>query len=116
MTREQPSKSSSKSVVDRRPARGQFVCTVAGNVPLCREHYRLVLRVDHFPATRPGQFIQISCRDLHEDYAREVERDLGDWDNGPEHGVELRGPLALLGRPFSLAGRREVSGGGVVDV
>jgi len=103
--------------MDHKPAaRGQFVCTVAGNVPLCREHFRLVLRVDRFPPTRPGQFIQISCRDLHLDYAREVERDFGDWKSGPEHGMELRGPLALLRRPFSLAGRRDVSGAVELDI
>jgi dihydroorotate dehydrogenase electron transfer subunit len=114
---EQPSHQPSHSAIEtKRPSRGQFVCTVAANVPLCREHYRLVLRVDQFPPTRPGQFIQISCRDLHDDYSREVERDFGDWKSGAEHGVELRGPLALLRRPFSLAGRRDTSGGVELDI
>ena len=34
--------------------RGQFTATVAANVPLCREHFRLTLRLDHFPPTEPG--------------------------------------------------------------
>ncbi len=114
---EQLSHQPSQSAFDtKRPGRGQFVCTVSANVPLCREHFRLVLKVDRFPPTRAGQFIQISCRDLHEDFAREMERDFGDWESGPEHGMELRGPLALLRRPFSLAGRRNTSGGVELDI
>src|SRR5438477_3280890 len=115
--REQPTPSSSSFGNETKPpSRGQFVCTVAANVPLCREHYRLVLRLDRFGATRPGQFIQISCRDLHEDYAREREWNFDDWRHAPEHGVELLGPLALLRRPFSLAGRRDTSGGVELDI
>jgi len=114
---EQPSRHPSTSPVnDKRPSRGQFICAVAANVPLCREHYRLVLRLDHFPATKAGQFIQISCRDLHADYAREVEWDFGEWRAAEEHGAEMRGPLALLRRPFSLAGRRDTSGGVELDI
>src|SRR3954453_22403401 len=61
----------------QRP-RGQFVSEVLQNIPICREHYRLALRVDDgFAATEPGQFVQIAC-----------------------------GPDAFLRRPFSLAGRR----------
>src|SRR3954465_11209495 len=106
---EQPSQIPSPSTLEiKRPTRGQFVSTVAANIPLCREHYRLVLSVPQFPATKPGQFIQISCRNLHEDYARELEWDLSDWRDAAEHGSELAGPLALLRRPFSLAGRRDV--------
>jgi len=32
------------------PTRDQFLSTVLANTPLCREHYRLVLRV---PISRP---------------------------------------------------------------
>ena len=68
------------------PARGQFVSRVLANIPLCREHFRLVLGVDSsFPETQPGEFIQVACRDLDADY------------NGT--------PGAFLRRPFSLAGR-----------
>jgi len=79
--------------------KGQFLANVAANVPLCREHFRLILLVDRFPATKPGQFIQISCREVGEEI-------VGDDDG---HGEELIGPVAMLRRPFSLAGRRDTS-------
>ncbi len=96
-------------------ARNQFLARVQANVPLCREHYRLVLLVEDFPATAPGQFIQISCRDVRgEDYAeRELEWVPPALPRPDEHARELAGPVALLRRPFSLAGRRDVTGVGV---
>src|SRR5689334_1238487 len=113
---QQPSHQPSPTIEMKRPNRGQFVCTVAANIPLCREHYRLVLRLGQFPASRPGQFIQISCRNLHDDYAREMEWNWDDCRHAPEHGPELLGPLAMLRRPFSLAGRRDVAGGVELDI
>ncbi|MDB5355771.1 MAG: pyrK [Phycisphaerales bacterium] len=96
--------------------RDQFVCTVVANVPLCREHYRLVLGLLDFPATDPGQFIQISCRDLDVEYSPEREVD---WQPGRKldvRGQELMTPLAMLRRPFSLAGRRDTSDGVELDI
>jgi dihydroorotate dehydrogenase electron transfer subunit len=96
--------------------RDQFVCTVVANVPLCREHYRLVLGLRDFPATDPGQFIQISCRDLDVEYSPEREVD---WQPGRKldvRGEELMTPLAMLRRPFSLAGRRDTSEGVELDI
>jgi dihydroorotate dehydrogenase electron transfer subunit len=98
--------------------RDQFLATVEANVALCREHYRLVLRVDRFPPTEPGQFIQISCRDVNEDHLERVvewidPRALPRLD---EHARELVAPLALLRRPFSLAGRRDGEGGVELDI
>src|SRR5688500_3324036 len=90
-------------------ARNQFASTVAVNVPLCQEHYRLVLRLPKFPATEPGQFIQIACRDLG-DEQREYECEI-DWQLGTPLKVcttDLAAPMALLRRPFSLAGRRDL--------
>src|SRR5688572_11802833 len=90
-------------------ARNQFASTVAVNVPLCQEHYRLVLRLPKFPATEPGQFIQIACRDLG-DEQREYECEV-DWQLGTPLEVcttDLAAPTALLRRPFSLAGRRDL--------
>jgi dihydroorotate dehydrogenase electron transfer subunit len=79
---------------------------VLANIPLCREHYRLVLGLPSFPATEPGQFVQVSCRDMTVDYSPDTELE---WRDGqpPDdpRGVELMSPLALLRRPFSLAGR-----------
>lgn len=85
--------------------RGQFAATVVENTFLCREHYRLVLRVPSFPPTAPGQFIQVSCRSEEANVSPEVEVD---WQPGQPLGVEgqeMMAPLALLRRPFSLAGR-----------
>ena len=96
--------------------RGQFAARVAANLPLCREHFRLVLRLEQFPATRPGQFIQIACRDLDSDYGAMPEFD---WQPGvvpPDSALELEGPLALLRRPFSLAGRRDTPAGVELDI
>ena len=87
-------------------SRDQFVCRVAANVPLCRAHYRLVLVVDGFPPTDPGQFVQVSCRDLDVNYNPEREREWSIARTADDTlGVELASPLAFLRRPFSLAGR-----------
>lgn len=95
--------------------KGQFTAAVAANIPLCREHYRLVLTLPRFAATRAGQFIQIECAPEISDPAGE---DL-QWPDGawPEaHGAELREPVALLRRPFSLAGRRDLPGRVELDI
>ena len=69
-------------------AREQFIASVQANVPLCREHYRLVLRVDDFPATEPGQFIQISCRDVNgERYQADHEIDSTTRPSAPERAT-----------------------------
>ena len=96
--------------------RDQYVSTVRANVPLCSEHYRLVLQLPEFPPTEPGQFIQISCRDLDVEYGPEhevVEQD-GRWPKAT--GVELQSPLAVLRRPFSLASRRDRDGHVELDI
>ncbi|MEZ0265102.1 MAG: dihydroorotate dehydrogenase electron transfer subunit [Phycisphaerae bacterium] len=99
-----------------RTGRDQYPATVVENVNLCREHWRLVLRIPKFPATRPGQFVQVACRDTGVDYSAEREID---WQEGtpigPE-GQELMGRLAFLRRPFSLAGRRDTAGGVEIDL
>lgn len=87
--------------------RDQYPSKVIENSFLCREHYRLVLEFPQFPPTEPGQFVQVACRDMGLDYAREMLRD---WQAGPppaDVGLELAHPLAFLRRPFSLAGRRD---------
>ena len=95
------------------PGRNQFVATVIENVTLCRGHYRLSLLLDSFPHTRPGQFIQVACRDLSADYSPEHEANwLADRPLDVA-GRELMSPLAFLRRPFSLAGRRNRADGRV---
>jgi dihydroorotate dehydrogenase electron transfer subunit len=94
--------------------RGQFTASVAENSFLCREHYRLVLRLPFFPSTEPGQFLQVSCRSDEANASPEIE---ADWQPGMKldlESVELGGPLALLRRPFSLAARKD--GDGYVDL
>jgi dihydroorotate dehydrogenase electron transfer subunit len=87
--------------------RGSFTAIVRQNVPLCREHFRLVLELGSFPQTSPGQFVQLSCRDVN------LESDVGEeseWtDERPlkVNDEELSHPVAMLRRPFSLAGRRD---------
>jgi dihydroorotate dehydrogenase electron transfer subunit len=97
-------------------ARGQFVSRVQANVPLCRDHYRLVLSVPEFPPTEPGQFVQVSCRNVDESAL--VEREL-EWSTDRPLALSLDTlltPGAMLRRPFSLAGRRDVAGGVELDI
>jgi dihydroorotate dehydrogenase electron transfer subunit len=95
-----------------RTAPNQFTAKVVANSRLCRDHYRLVLDVPNLGPTDPGQFIQISGFDppkLH------VEPPEVLWSPGTAvqfHDPELTEPLALLRRPFSLAGRR----GDLIDI
>lgn len=78
-------------------ARGQWICRVSENVSLCREHFRLGLKLASFPPTEAGQFIQIACRPVIEcsDAADDALADAS----------------AMLRRPFSLAGRRDGADG-----
>jgi dihydroorotate dehydrogenase electron transfer subunit len=101
----------SNPAVSPSTVRGQFASTVIANIPLCREHYRLVLRAPSFPPTRPGQFIQISCRDAADNHNPELEFD---WPTDGEVisvAQEFENPLAFLRRPFSLAGREDSHAG-----
>jgi dihydroorotate dehydrogenase electron transfer subunit len=84
---------------------------VAENAFLCLEHYRLVIRLPDFPQTEPGQFVQLSCRDMDHEYS--LEREI-DWCEGQPLdpiGQELMDRCAYLRRPFSLAGRRDTADG-----
>ena len=68
--------------------RGIFLSHVTQRKTLCREHFELVLRLDHFPDCAPGQFVQILCRDP----------------------ADLRpSTSAMLRRPFSVGGLRRES-------
>lgn len=95
--------------------RGQFVASVLSNHSLCREHYRLTLRLAGFPPSRPGQFVQVACR--FEDAAR-LEHGF-EWSPGARvvvEGEEFRDIGAFLRRPFSIAGRRDVDGATEIDL
>jgi dihydroorotate dehydrogenase electron transfer subunit len=86
------------------------------------------LSLPGFPATSPGHFIQIACRDVEgEDFGAgdiapldsscdlpELAPHEFDWQPGQKldiHDSELRGRVAMIRRPFSLAGRRDLTGG-----
>jgi dihydroorotate dehydrogenase electron transfer subunit len=89
-----------------RAGANQFIATVAANDQICRDHHRLALKSTEFPSTKPGQFIQISCRDVD---SEEIQSRETEWTQGNCIKVgdpDLVQPLATLRRPFSLAGRR----------
>jgi dihydroorotate dehydrogenase electron transfer subunit len=94
-------------------ARGTFTAIVAANVPLCREHHRLTLRLDRFPPTEPGQFVQVACADPPDADAepRSWDASTGQWPDVAD--ADLLERRATLRRPFSLAGRRDLDDGGV---
>lgn len=98
-------------------AKGIFGGIVVSNEAICREHYRLVIRLAQFPPSVPGQFVQIGCSDIEVEPPpeREVE-----WDEGRSlpalRAPELAAPAALLRRPFSLGGRRDTHAGVELDI
>ncbi len=113
-----------QAIVDAVGRRARFDATVVSNRVLCREHFLLRVHVPRepnpFPATRPGQFIQLGCRtpdsaiDMNELAGGELE-----WspDRPPRPTQpELCHPLAMLRRPFSLAGRADDDTGTTLDV
>jgi dihydroorotate dehydrogenase electron transfer subunit len=95
-----------------------FSSHVVASERICREHYRLTLRVMGFPPTLPGQFVQIECGDRN----RYIEPCEIEWreDALPvlSHGPDDPdwGAGAFLRRPFSLAGRRDVGGGTELEI
>jgi len=99
----------------RTSQRGVFVADVIANDAVCDAHYLLSLAVDSFPATRPGQFIQVQCRPVSDHVSdRPVV-----WRPGEPpvfKQPELTKKEPMLRRPFSLAGRREQAGLTVLDV
>lgn len=96
--------------------RGQFVGRVVQNQPLCREHFKLVLALDHFPPTEPGQFIQIACNEITQTSNDALDLD---WSPGQRSSIAERTllqPVAVLRRPFSLAGRNSADGKVLLEV
>ena len=96
--------------------RAQWTAEVVENRPLCREHFRLVLRVNGFAADATGA-IHSDC--LPRSSGRRgagFEAQFERAERGWPHGAELGKPMALLRRPFSLAGRRDGPGGVELDI
>jgi dihydroorotate dehydrogenase electron transfer subunit len=96
--------------------RGQFTAVVVSNTPLCREHHRLTLRMGSFPATEPGQFVQVLCRDLPDEDAEPWVFEWAPGDRLEVADADLLGRRATLRRPFSLAGRRDSADGVEIDL
>src|SRR5947207_1100498 len=93
------------------PSRRQLTAIVSENKPLCREHFRLTLRLADYPKTQPGQFVQLACRDLERDESAIA------FDRPADHPPnETFVRTAYLRRPFSLAGRRDTRQGVELDV
>lgn len=95
--------------------RGQFVATVLANDALCDEHFLLRLHVPGLLPTRPGQFVQLQCRHMND----QVDLRETSWppDQPPRLSQpELTNREPFLRRPISLAGRRDVPGGGELEL
>ncbi|QOJ14968.1 MAG: hypothetical protein HRU75_10070 [Planctomycetia bacterium] len=77
---------------------------------ICREHVRIEAELDGFPASAPGQFLQIQCHDSDDPAARLIE-----WTDMPRTGsaggVASADETAWLRRPFSIADRRDAPDG-----
>ena len=97
-------------------ARSQFVADVLTNRPLCKDHYRLTLLLPDFPSSGPGQFVQVACRDPLAEFSTTHEITWTPGDQVPIEGIELRAPLSLLRKPFSLAARRDLPNQGGVEL
>lgn len=106
-------------------SRGRFDAVVELNQLVCREHFRLRLRVSKsgsnvvFPPTRPGQFIQLGCRPPGSEQSPDLTGGEVEWsaERPPRPSQpELCGPSALLRRPFSFAGRGDDERGSWVEV
>jgi len=90
--------------------RGTFLAEALANERICDEHYRLTLKVEAFPPTRPGQFLQILCRLPAAPTTPPGPHATAAWP--PTHPRSDAGGIdPLLRRPLSLAGRRDRAGG-----
>ncbi len=104
------------------PTRGHYVALICANTPICHEHYRLTLQVPDFPASEPGQFVQLLCApSLDPDPAVSGERYNPtqiskqaefEWPiiGRPLkfHDEYLLANRPYLRRPFSIAQRRDL--------
>ena len=115
-----PSTLANPAETDRR--RGHYVATVLANDPLCREHNRLVLAASGFPESRPGQFVQVKCRDVDGAPLGEAPEREWSWHEA-QMGVaavskqpDLLRPTPIIRRPFSIAGRRRTPRGDAIEL
>lgn len=95
-----PASPSALAAAPRRNPTIEYAPVVA-NTRLCRDHYRLTLRVGAWTGAEPGQFVQLS---------RAPQRRSA---TGP---LEHLAGMPLLPRAFSVGGLRAAEGGWDVDV
>ncbi|NNM84310.1 MAG: dihydroorotate dehydrogenase electron transfer subunit [Phycisphaerales bacterium] len=106
----------------KQSTRGHYVGLIGANTPICQEHYRLTLQVLDFPASEPGQFVQLFCApSLDPDAAVSGERYNPtqtsrqaefEWPIVGRplkfHDEYLLANRPYLRRPFSIAERRDL--------
>ena len=103
--------------------RGRYLATVLANVYPCREHNKLTFGVPGFPASAPGQFVQVKCRTPDGAPLGDTPDREHDWSPGAAASLageiaqpDLFRPTPILRRPFSIAGRRDTPGGPEIDL
>ena len=90
----------------------QAVSSVAGQKQLCREHFRMTLRLSSFPAAYPGQFVHL-CPDRLVNITG-THASNGTGFDAAKWVVDCAAPM--LRRAFSIAGLRRDGEGVEIDV
>lgn len=89
----------------------QTAC-VLQNHPLCREHFRLTLRLEEWPGAAPGQFVHLcpstQLGKAYQSFERCVPHPRNEW--------VAQWRLPMLRRAFSIAGCRRSNDGVDIDV
>src|SRR3954463_16687049 len=101
--------------------RGTFVGRVVENRHLCTDHYRLILRVENFPPSTPGQFVQLDCRETESISPDDQSPSAVEWTPGCKYpgtgDQDFASPVSYLRRPFSIADHRvQPDGSAEIDI
>jgi len=99
-------------VPERRAAGFVQEARAIGNIALCRDHFRLVMKVDQFLPAEAGQFVHVSP-------VRTETNGYRIWDEGaPEAGSAVMDAAAvpMLRRAYSIAGLRRETGGVEIEI
>lgn len=85
---------------------GIFLATTLSRRTLCREHFQVILAVDHFPNAVPGQFLQVLCEAPQGSTTAHTNAPRHPPTSGvkAEQNSTFHGPM--LRRPFSIGGLR----------
>ncbi len=97
--------------------RGMFAATVVENRPVCTDHYKIIFALKSFPASLPGQFVQVACRAPD---AQQYEIHELTWEPSNKMPAlvnkEYAERQAFLRRPFSIAGRKDEPTGVTLEI